>query len=96
MPATWPGLTFKVEPDTAARCLLRALTKRGFSGWRNSDERGISVLQLSGLNVWVRPGHFSWQIGPRHCIRHPLIDLQETAEHLVRHLDAVPLPSPTP
>jgi hypothetical protein len=95
LPDTWPGLTLKVEPDIVARCLLRALTSRGICGRRNTDERGTSVLQFPGLNVWVCPGYFSWQTGPHHCVRHPLIDLQETAEHLVRHLDGSPSPSPS-
>ncbi len=95
LPAAWPGRALRVGPDIAARCLLHALKSCGFSGRRSSDRTRLSVLELPGLNVWVRPGHFCWRADRRRYVQHPLIDLQETAEHLVRHLDAAPFPAPT-
>ncbi|MFI0356971.1 hypothetical protein [Actinomadura sp. 9N407] len=86
LPGTWPGLGHRVHPGTAAQCLLLALMKRGFPGTLSSDDRGISVLELPGLNVWVHRKNFCWRDGPSSCVRRPLIDLQETAEHLVRDL----------
>lgn len=75
LPATWPDRTLTVSPQTATRCLLHALTSRGISGRHSSDERGISLLELPGLNVWVHPDHFCWQVDRRHYVQHPLIDL---------------------
>jgi hypothetical protein len=88
LPAAWPGRRFSVHPGAAAQCLLLSLMRRGFSGTRSTDDHGTSVVMLPGLNVWVHSEHFCWTIGPRRYARRPLIDVQETAEHLVRHLDA--------
>lgn len=86
LPPDWPGRTVTVHPDAAARCLMRVLARRGLHG-RHSGTGALSVLELPGLNVWVLPGCFSWQPRPDRLIRHPLIDLQETAERIIRHLD---------
>ncbi|WP_433227368.1 ATP-binding protein [Actinomadura formosensis] len=98
LPDDWPGRTLKVHPGTAAQCLLSAVTRRGFPGMRTSDERGMSVVVLPGLNVWVYPQHFCWREGPGRYLRRPHVDLQETTELIVRHLDAIPTRpcSPTP
>lgn len=61
---------------------------------RTSDEHGVSVLVLPGLNVWVHPQHFCWRAGHDRYLRRPLIDLQETAEHIVRQLDTIHVPAP--
>ena len=88
LPASWPGNTLKVHPGSAAQCLMLSLMRRGFHGTRSTDGFGTSVLMFPGLNVWVHPEHFCWPTAPGRYIRRPLIDVQETAEHLVRHLDA--------
>ncbi|MBX6765833.1 MAG: ATP-binding protein [Actinomadura rubrobrunea] len=87
LPFRWPGRHLQVHPGTAAQCLLNALKQRGYTGERNTDDEGISVVELPGLNVWVLPQHFCWQPAPGRCVRRPLIDLQETTELLVRHLE---------
>ncbi|RAY15009.1 hypothetical protein DPM19_09670 [Actinomadura craniellae] len=96
LPPTWPSQAITVRPDTAARCLLRVLARRGLPGRHTSHTSGLSLLELPALNVWICPGHFSWQPRPGLLVRHPLIDLQETAEHLIRHLDGPPGPASTP
>ncbi|WP_165964196.1 ATP-binding protein, partial [Actinomadura sp. KC216] len=96
LPRDWPGRTLKVHPGTAAQCLLSCVTRRGFPGLRTSDAHGVSVLVLPGLNVWVHPQHFCWQDGPDRYLKRPLIDLQETAEHIVRRLDGIRVPDPAP
>ncbi|WP_207934832.1 ATP-binding protein, partial [Actinomadura sp. KC06] len=96
LPHDWPGRTLELHPGTAAQCLLLCVTRRGFPGMRTSDQRGVSVLVLPGLNVWVHPQHFSWQGGPGRYLQRPLIDLQETAEHIVRQLDGIRVPAPAP
>jgi hypothetical protein len=90
LPTTWPGLDLRIHPGTAAQSLLLTLRQRGFSGKRSSDERGISVLEFPGLNIWIHSQHFCWQANPVRHVRHPFIDLQEAAEQAVRHLDAMP------
>ncbi|TDC97292.1 hypothetical protein [Actinomadura sp. 7K507] len=92
LPRNWPGLGYKVHPGTAAQCLLLNVTRRGFEGTRSTGADGISVVMLPGLNVWVHPEHFCWRSGPRRYLRRPLIDLQETTEHVVRYLDSLDAP----
>jgi hypothetical protein len=88
LPRDWPGRTVQVHPGTAAQCLLLCVERRGFRGTRSSDERGTSVVRLPGLNVWVHCRHFCWWASATRYVRRPLIDLQETAEQVVRRLDA--------
>ncbi|TDD65981.1 ATP-binding protein, partial [Actinomadura darangshiensis] len=88
----WPGVRHTVHPGTAAQCLLLSVTRRGFVGTRNTGRDGLSVVMLPGLNVWVHPEHFCWRDGPRRYLRRPLIDLQETTEHVVRYLDSLTAP----
>jgi hypothetical protein len=89
LPAAWPGCRPAIQPAKAAHALLLVLKARGIEGRRHSDEAGISVLELPGVNVWIEPRSFSWQAG--QFVRHPLLDLQETAEHLIRHVEESPL-----
>jgi hypothetical protein len=95
LPADWPGQTMRVHPLTAAQTLLLSIVRRGFSGKRSTDERGLSVLALPGLNVWVHRDHFCWPDGSRDYLRRPLIDLQETAEQVVRRLDGTAPSNPS-
>ncbi|GLZ14003.1 hypothetical protein Acsp04_42380 [Actinomadura sp. NBRC 104425] len=95
LPFRWPGRHLRIHPGTAAQTLTLNLSKRGYTGRRSSDEQGVSVVELPGLNVWVLPQHFCWQPAPGRCVRRPLIDLQETAELLVRHLESTPAHRPT-
>lgn len=89
LPRNWPGVGYKVHAGTAAQCLLLNIARRGFHGRRHTAEDGLSVVMLPGLNVWVHPEHFCWRSGPRRYLRRPLIDLQETTEHVVRYLDSI-------
>lgn len=89
LPTAWPGRRLAIPPVRAAHALLLALRARGIEGTRHSDEKGISVLELPGVNVWIGPKTFSWQKSPGRHVQHPLLDLQETAEHLIRHVEEV-------
>jgi hypothetical protein len=91
LPREWPGLHYRVRPGTAAQHLLLNLTRRGFEGTCRTAEDGMSVLVLPDLNVWVHRRTFCWWATPHRYVRRPLIDLQETTELLVRHLDSVML-----
>ncbi|MEU5987541.1 ATP-binding protein [Spirillospora sp. NPDC047418] len=90
LPRDWPGLHYRVRPDTAARCLLLNLTRRGFKGARSTAEDGMSLLMLPSLTVWVHRRTFCWWSSPHRYTRRPLIDLQDTTELLVHHLDTTP------
>ena len=96
LPCDWPGLHYRVHPGTAAHHLLLNLTRRGFEGRRSTTGDGLSVLVLTGLNVWVHRRTFCWWTTPHRYLRRPLIDLQETTELLVRHLDTTPAPAHSP
>lgn len=97
-PSAGQAATLRIHPGTAAQTLTLNLSERGHTGRRGSDEEGVSVVELPGLNVWVLPQHFCRRPGPGRCVRRPLIDLQETAELLVRHLESTPAhrPATTP
>jgi hypothetical protein len=60
------------------------LTAREIQGARRTDTRGISIVQVANLNIWVEPKCFTWSDGNGGHIRLPLIDLQEAVE-LVLH-----------
>ncbi|MFD0682911.1 ATP-binding protein [Actinomadura fibrosa] len=90
LPCQWAGRSFEVHPGTAAQCLLLNVTRRGFQGTCGSEDRGVCLVALQGLNVWVHRQHFCWWASPKRYVRRPLIDLQETAEEIVRHLDRFP------
>ncbi|NEA22705.1 ATP-binding protein [Actinomadura bangladeshensis] len=92
LPHDWPGQHYRVHPGTAAHHLLLNLTHRGFQGTRNTTDDGLSVLVLSTLNVWVHRRTFCWWSTPHRYLRRPLIDLQETTELLIHHLDTTPTP----
>ncbi len=96
LPCDWPGLHYRVHPGPAAHHLLLNLTRRGFEGRRSTTGDGLSVLVLTGLNVWVHRRTFCWWTTPHRYLRRPLIDLQETTELLVRHLDTTPAPAHSP
>jgi hypothetical protein len=69
----------------AAHTLLLALAARGIECSLHSNAAGVSTLELPGVNVWASASTgFSWHERPRAYARHPLIDLQETADSLVR------------
>ncbi|WP_412520415.1 ATP-binding protein [Actinomadura madurae] len=96
LPRDWPGMHHRVHPGTAAHHLLLNLTRRGFKGQRSTTEDGLSVLVLPTLNVWVHRRTFCWWSTPRRYLRRPLIDLQETTELLVHHLDTTLTPAYVP
>lgn len=82
LPTPWPDAHRVIPPAWAAECLSRTLRIRGIPVTLRSDNRGISVLTVAALNIWVEPKAFSWKDGHGYT-RQPLIDLQETAERIV-------------
>ncbi|GAA2166477.1 ATP-binding protein [Actinomadura napierensis] len=82
----WPEADQTVPPATAAWGLSEVLHARGIRVIRRTDEVGISILAIGDLNVWVEPKAFSWRTG-RGYIHQPLVDLHETAECIVSHLE---------
>jgi len=88
LPPHWPGRPSLIAPAKAAHALLVCLDSRGIHDTRRSDDKGISVVELPGINVWVRPRHFSW-LGPtERYVQHPLVDLHEAADALIEDLTA--------
>jgi hypothetical protein len=86
LPRSRAGQSYVIPPDHAANELLLAVAARGIKGSRRSDGKGISVIEFSGLNVWVEKS-FSWldHSGARIC--HPLIDFHEATDSLIHHLE---------
>lgn len=87
LPVVWPGRRMVIPPAQAVGALFHSLAARGIEGSLHSDDKGISMLELPGLNVWVCPTGFSWNEGADSPAHHPLTDLQETAEALVEHME---------
>ncbi|MFI0350974.1 ATP-binding protein [Actinomadura sp. 9N407] len=85
LPATWPDCL--VAPAHAAQRLLLALQQRGIHTVCRSDDIGISVITAGQLNVWVEHRAFSWRQSKGYT-HQPLIDVQETAEQIVGHIEA--------
>ncbi|MFB4298481.1 ATP-binding protein [Actinomadura sp. NTSP31] len=84
LPTSW-SMVSPIAPKLASDNLLDSLHRRGIPATGCSDDRGISVLTVAALNIWVGPTGFSWRDG-RGYVRQPLIDLQETTERIVsRH-----------
>jgi hypothetical protein len=84
LPGPWPGTDQIIEPSVAAHGLVDALAARGIDARCRSDDKGVSVVQAGGLNVWVHPTAFSWWDGGGRYVHHPLVDLQEVAEQVLR------------
>ncbi|MEV5568936.1 hypothetical protein AB0L06_02725 [Spirillospora sp. NPDC052269] len=88
LPERWPRPPWRVAPGVAARRLVETLESRGLNAERSSDDAGVSIVSLDGLNVWVCPLTFSWRDRTGIYVRHPLIDLQEAGERVVRTVEA--------
>lgn len=86
LPMSWPAAAL-VHPAVAAARLREALTDRGITTAHRSDDRGITVISVGRLNVWVQPKAFAWCDGHGH-VRLPLSDLQEATERIVNCLES--------
>lgn len=87
LPEPWPGSGLVIPPVKAAQALHNALTVRGVTSTRRSDDHGISVVQAGDLNIWVEPKSYTWSNGDGGYTRHPLLDLQEVVEHLIEQIE---------
>ncbi|MEW2353346.1 ATP-binding protein [Spirillospora sp. NPDC029432] len=92
LPAHWPTPQQPIPPALAAQRLALTLQSRGLDCARRSDDTGISVVTVEDLIVWVKRASFSWRSDTRTYASHPLIDLQEAAESVVRTLEQTALP----
>ncbi|MFI0352899.1 ATP-binding protein [Actinomadura sp. 9N407] len=95
LPARWPMTARPIPPATAAERLLLVLRSRHVRCVRRSDDIGISLLTAGTLNIWVKPASFSWRLNGDDYASHPLIDVQEAAEHIVQTLEEAERPVPT-
>ena len=87
LPPSWPRPPQRIPPAVAAQHLVANLAQRGIAATRHSEATGISVITTAWINVWVCHAAFSWTISGGLHHRHPLIDLQEATEHVVRVFD---------
>ncbi|MFI6515482.1 ATP-binding protein [Spirillospora sp. NPDC050679] len=87
LPPSWPRSRRSPHAAVAAQRLLVLLAVRGFQGERHSDPTGTSVVLVGGLKVHVNQEAFAWHSDDGVSCRHPLLDLQEAAEHIVRALE---------
>ncbi|GLZ10349.1 hypothetical protein Acsp04_05840 [Actinomadura sp. NBRC 104425] len=95
LPSTWPRPPHRIPPAVAAQHLTTHLSHRGITATRCSDVTGISVVTTAALNIWVCREAFSWTGSDGVHHRHPLIDLQETAEHVLHVFDQSQSPTTT-
>ncbi|MFC5188122.1 ATP-binding protein [Actinomadura harenae] len=86
LPTAWPRLSAPIYPAVAAQRLAMNLAGRGVPAQRASEATGISLVATPALNVWVCRTTFAWTSPGGVLHRHPHIDLQETAEHVVATL----------
>ncbi|MCP2337942.1 ATP-binding protein [Actinomadura rupiterrae] len=93
LPPDWPRPTGPIFPAVAAQRLTMNLAARGVATNRTTERSGISLVAVSGLNVWVRPSVFSWTDPTGSCRTHPHIDLQETTEHIITNLERADCPT---
>ncbi|WP_067479493.1 ATP-binding protein [Actinomadura hibisca] len=88
LPPSWPCSGRSLHSVVAAQRLLMLLAVRGFEGKRHSDLTGTSVVMAGGLKVHIDQDAFAWHNDDGTPCRHPLLDLQETAEHIICSLEA--------
>jgi hypothetical protein len=88
LPEPWPAQNQAIPPGHAAHQLQLTLAARGINGTRRSDDKGISIIQIPGIDIWVEPKAYTWQDTPGTYINHPLLDLHETTEDLIARIEA--------
>jgi Histidine kinase-like ATPase domain len=88
LPEPWPAQHQAISPGRAAHQLAATLAARGVNGTRRSDDRGISIIEIPGIDVWIEPKNYTWQDTPSAYIIHPLADLHETADDLIHRIES--------
>jgi hypothetical protein len=94
LPEPWPHGNQPIPPGHAAHQLQLALAARGINGKRHSDDSGISIIQIPGINVWVKPKAYLWRDPLGTYVSHQHQDLQEATEDLIHRIEtsgSVPL-----
>jgi hypothetical protein len=84
----WSPEKQAIPPGHAAHQLQLTLAARGINGTRHSDDKGISIIQIPGIDIWVKPKSYLWRDPLGTYVSHPLLDLQETTENLIHHIEA--------
>jgi hypothetical protein len=88
LPKSWPSENRPIHPGHAAHQLQLTLAARGINGKRHSDDSGISIIQLPGIDVWVKPKTYLWRDPLGTYVSHQHEDLQETTEDLIHRIEA--------
>ncbi|GAA4624426.1 hypothetical protein GCM10023196_024510 [Actinoallomurus vinaceus] len=88
----WPGMRRIATPSAAAQGLAAALSARGIENVAHRHEVRVSLVSVplsknGGLNVWVRPGGFTFTDLRGARVHRPVADLHDVAEHLVRRIE---------
>ncbi|XRQ10308.1 ATP-binding protein [Actinomadura welshii] len=92
LPGPWPNPRATAPPMLAARHLAATLTARGITNATHRHGRGVSLVTVpyggnGETNIWLEPSHLTYAApaGTRH--RRPIVDLHDTAETLIHHLE---------
>lgn len=92
LPGPWPDPRTTAPPMLAARHLATVLTARGAANVTHRHGRNVSLVTVplarnEETNVWLEPTHLSYSAptGTRH--RRPIVDLHDTTETLIHHLE---------
>ncbi|TDE25127.1 ATP-binding protein [Actinomadura sp. 6K520] len=93
LPGPWPDPRTTAPPMLAARHLAATLTARGITNATHRHGRGVSLVTIpygnnQETNIWIEPGRLSYTLpnGTRH--RRPIVDLHDTTETLVHHIES--------
>jgi hypothetical protein len=89
VPAPWPTVERALPEPLAASRLLLALRSRGINSHRHRDHTGLTAITADKLIVWVDSKSYFWREEDGFTHR-PLIDLHETTEAIISHLDTSP------
>ncbi|RKS78825.1 anti-sigma regulatory factor (Ser/Thr protein kinase) [Actinomadura pelletieri DSM 43383] len=91
LPQPWPRRPIAAPPMATAGHLASTLRSRGLNVVEGYGRRVAVVSALvearRELNVWIEPGHLSYNAGATR-VRRPIVDLYDTAEDIVRWSEA--------
>ncbi|WUH98782.1 ATP-binding protein [Spirillospora sp. NBC_00431] len=95
LPRPWPRGWVTAPPMATSGYLASTIAARGIDVVEGYGSRVSVVSALAGggreLNVWVEPGHLSYDAGASR-VRRPIADLYDTAEDVVRWSEAGTFP----
>lgn len=95
LPCSWPRECVTAPPMVTSGCLASTIAARGIDVVEGYGRRVSVVSAVAGggreLNVWVEPGHLSYDVGADR-VRRPIGDLYDTVEDVVRWSEADAIP----